>query len=92
MEQLERKAETERLAQIDEMQRLEREAAARQRAMITQVQSEVRSLLIDPGSAQFSNFTVFEETGVVCGLVNARNRFGGYDGDKQVVYTPEYGH
>lgn len=42
----------------------------------------VKSQLIDPGSAQFQNTFFVPATGAYCGHVNARNRYGGYTGDR----------
>ena len=44
----------------------------------------VRERLVDPRSAQFSE--VRTEDGVTCGLVNSKNRLGGYTGRKLFVY------
>jgi hypothetical protein len=54
-------------------------------------ESAVTKLLIDPGSAQFTDVEVIEKGGAlkaVCGEVNAKNRMGGYDGDKTFFYVP----
>ncbi len=45
------------------------------------VKTEVKSMLIDPSSAEFRSITVFEN-GNYCGEVNAKNRMGGYVGHK----------
>ena len=45
------------------------------------VKSEVKSLLIDPSSAEFKSITVFNN-GNYCGEVNSKNRLGGYAGYK----------
>ncbi len=44
----------------------------------------VRAVLADPESACFSRLFVSRQSGlpVVCGMVNAKNRFGGYVGDR----------
>ena len=44
------------------------------------VESKVRPLLIDPESAQFSEVT--NDRDASCGLVNSKNRLGGYTGAK----------
>lgn len=52
-------------------------------AEIAQVEQGVRDALKDPDSAKFSSLTgSVSETGTVaaCGLVNAKNSFGGYTG------------
>lgn len=41
----------------------------------------VKGLLNDPESARFSQLNSGKEKGDVCGLVNAKNRMGGYVGD-----------
>ncbi|MBX3490866.1 hypothetical protein [Parvibaculum sp.] len=47
----------------------------------------VQSTLRDPASAQFSSVRVSYTSGapVVCGLVNAKNAFGGYTGNRRFV-------
>ena len=45
------------------------------------IKSEVKSLLIDPSSAEFKSITVFKD-GNYCGEVNSKNRMGGYAGYK----------
>lgn len=45
------------------------------------VKSEVKSLLIDPSSAEFRSITIFNN-GNYCGEVNSKNRMGGYAGFK----------
>lgn len=45
------------------------------------VKSEVKSILIDPSSAEFKSITVFKN-GNYCGEVNSKNRMGGYAGYK----------
>ena len=55
---------------------------------IYEAKEAVRSILIDSGSAKFSD--VYEDkAGHVCGLVNAKNRMGGYTGDSPFFYTDE---
>lgn len=46
----------------------------------------VKAALIDPESAQFDDVTAGKEAGIVCGLVNAKNRMGGYIG-RMPFYT-----
>lgn len=43
------------------------------------VEDDVRNRLIDPNSAQFSELVT--ENGITCGLVNSKNRVGGYTGN-----------
>lgn len=45
------------------------------------VKSEIKSVLIDPSSAEFRSITVFKN-GNYCGEVNSKNRMGGYVGYK----------
>ncbi|MBX3564842.1 MAG: hypothetical protein KF730_09725 [Sphingomonas sp.] len=44
----------------------------------------VRGQLVDPNSAQFSEVTT--KNGVTCGLVNSKNRLGGYTGRKMFIF------
>ena len=46
----------------------------------------VRNILNDPNSAIFSNMSAGAEKGSVCGLVNAKNRMGGYVGATPFFY------
>ena len=46
----------------------------------------VRNILNDPNSAIFSNMAAGAEKGSVCGLVNAKNRMGGYVGATPFFY------
>jgi hypothetical protein len=57
----------------------------------------VRGYLVDPDSAQFSE--VVTQNGVTCGLVNSKNRMGGYTGrqifivkDGQVLFGRDDGY
>jgi hypothetical protein len=45
----------------------------------------LRSGLFDPESAQFQDVKHFSTTGATCGLVNAKNRMGGYVGFTRFV-------
>lgn len=47
---------------------------------------EVRSLLNDPDSAKFSALSNGVKKGDVCGVVNAKNRMGGYVGNTPFYY------
>lgn len=53
-------------------------------AKIAAIQKEVADKLNDPESARFRNLQA-TEAGIVCGYVNAKNRFGGYVGFKPFV-------
>jgi len=52
----------------------------------------VKELLIDPSSAQFKRFSFLDKKhhlypeNYICGLVNAKNRFGGYVGFTPFAY------
>lgn len=52
---------------------------------------EVRRLLNDPESARFSQLTPGKQSGDTCGLVNARNRMGGYVGDTPFFFEKSSG-
>ena len=43
------------------------------------VEDDVRNRLVDPNSAQFSELSTENE--ITCGLVNSKNRMGGYTGN-----------
>lgn len=45
----------------------------------------VRAMLNDPESGQFTDLRVLEN-GTVCGFVNAKNGFGGYNGKDQFYH------
>jgi hypothetical protein len=48
----------------------------------------VRDTLSDPASAQFEDVaTSAANPDVVCGLVNSKNRMGGYAGNKRFIVT-----
>lgn len=49
----------------------------------------VASLLNDPQSAQFSDFSNGAKEGDFCGYVNAKNRFGAYVGKTPFAYRAE---
>lgn len=53
----------------------------------TDYKTPVRELLKDGGSAQFSDVTRYSN-GSVCGMVNAKNSFGGYVGSRRFVVAP----
>jgi len=56
---------------------------AKQQA-ITEAERIVRASLVDPGSAQFQDVKA-TAGGTVCGMVNAKNRMGGYNGFKPFI-------
>lgn len=60
---------------------------------IDKAKQSVTAILIDPSSAQFDGIRVIDhEFGrFVCGLVNARNRMGGYTGRKPFVHKVDAG-
>ena len=49
------------------------------------MKQKMESLLIDPASAEYRDVTVYT-SGYVCGLVNAKNRMGGYTGSQRFMY------
>lgn len=51
---------------------------------VAQAQAAVRAKLRDPASAQFGYIRA-GKPGVMCGRVNSKNGFGGYDGGQQFV-------
>lgn len=57
-----------------------------QSPLITQAQASVRSILKDPGSAIFIRSDVFQNGRIVCGLVNAKNSYGGYTGERTFLW------
>jgi hypothetical protein len=54
------------------------------------IEKAIKEKLIDPESARFK-FPEIATTDVYCGLVNSKNRMGGYTGDAvfQVLVTPQ---
>lgn len=69
-------------------QRQSRVAAnnVRNERLISEAKSKVRNSLRDPSSADFGNVFVSEKDGLVtCGLVNARNGFGGPSGEQPFI-------
>jgi hypothetical protein len=65
-------------------------AATANDALIERAKKDVLRKLLDPASARFSDLNAKEKDGrgIVCGTVNAKNRFGGYDGAKPFLYDP----
>lgn len=49
------------------------------------VKKHVLNALVDPDSAKFNDVNYFPKTGAGCGLVNAKNRMGGYRGFTEFV-------
>lgn len=64
------------------------------------VEDKVKANLIDPSSAQFKSVVFYDSTKGACGLVNSKNKLGGYVGFKRFVITqnddvmfdPEFDH
>lgn len=54
-------------------------------ACTNEVETAVKAKLNDPDSAQFSEIST--KDGVTCGLVNAKNKFGGYVGRRAFIYA-----
>lgn len=53
------------------------------------VMRQVRAALVDPESARFQDVRAFSETKAGCGVVNAKNRMGGYIGNTRFVALPD---
>lgn len=53
--------------------------------LLAHARSSVLAKLKDPASAQFDGLQVNPRIGSVCGMVNARNSFGGYTGMKRFI-------
>lgn len=51
-----------------------------------EAKTAVKSLLNDPDSAQFSELKRGKSKGDICGVVNAKNRMGGYVGNTPFMY------
>ena len=56
-------------------------------AVIADAKDGVRAALKDPGSAEFSELYRCGDSRVVTGEVNAKNSFGGYNGNTHFVYA-----
>jgi hypothetical protein len=56
---------------------------------IVAAQMAVEAQLRDPKSAEWGTIVVREKDGItsVCGMVNAKNGFGGYAGERPFVYS-----
>jgi hypothetical protein len=46
----------------------------------------VKSMLNDPDSAEFRDLRVSTDKSIVCGSVNAKNKFGGYVGFRRFYF------
>jgi hypothetical protein len=59
-------------------------------AALAKARAAVAAKLNDPDSAKYVDEKVIQQNGreIVCGRVNARNRFGGYDGPKPFLFDP----
>jgi hypothetical protein len=57
-----------------------------------EAQEAVKKLLNDPESARFSEVKAGKQQGDVCGMVNAKNRMGGYVGDTPFFYEKSSGY
>lgn len=70
-----------------EQEALTRAVAAQDEAAIPDAVAVVKAGLKDPGSAQFSELRVVgaEMQQRVCGLVNAKNSYGGYTGNQRFL-------
>lgn len=65
-------------------------ALAQSSAEITAARTAVRGILKDPQSARFSDGQdKFMKPGAICGLVNAKNGYGGYTGDQVYLYIQQ---
>lgn len=63
-------------------------AANRPSNPISSAKIAVLAVLKDPSSAQFRNIYISKKTDdVVCGEVNAKNSYGGYNGFKTFIVT-----
>lgn len=49
----------------------------------------VRNALSDPDSARFRGVVYNSKTGGTCGMVNSKNRMGGYVGDTEFLVTDD---
>lgn len=56
---------------------------------IYKAQNLVKKSLFDPESARFSEVKYVRKTAAVCGLVNGKNKDGGYVGEKDFYVTKE---
>lgn len=56
---------------------------------VEKIKSVIKDMLLDGESAQFSDVKYYKSTNYGCGLVNAKNRMGGYVGKKKFVVALE---
>lgn len=49
------------------------------------MKKQVVGYLVDPESARFRSIYLSPKDGVICGVVNAKNRMGGYTGDTRFM-------
>jgi hypothetical protein len=68
-----------------EAQKAERIERARLLPVAQAAIDGVKASLVDPNSAMFSDVTILNGS-ILCGKVNAKNRMGGYNGNKSFVY------
>src|SRR5690606_21122700 len=68
-----------------------RTQAEQDQLWMMQVEDNVRAVLKDGDSAEFSGLFVYRYQGapIVCGRVNAKNSFGGYGGYQRFIYAGE---
>ncbi|RYG98651.1 MAG: hypothetical protein EON58_06475 [Alphaproteobacteria bacterium] len=59
--------------------------AARNESIVSEAQARVRQVLREPGSAIFGPTYFSQKGNVVCGVVNARNGFGGMSGNQRFI-------
>ena len=52
---------------------------------IYSIEKNVKKNLIDPESARFTNITFHRDTGAGCGVVNSKNKMGGYAGETEFI-------
>ena len=63
------------------------EREVKERWAVKEGERAVRSFMKDPESAIFKGTRV-AENGMLCGMVNAKNEFGGYTGFQTFIYVP----
>ena len=56
---------------------------------VWRVEQDVKRHLYDPDSAKFSAVTFNRAKSAGCGVVNAKNRMGGYTGDTHFILFPD---
>lgn len=82
----ERKAEEDKL-ELERVRNEQEHTTLIKLRMISAAKNKIKALLKDPSSAEFGKMAVVKkgEIMVVCGLVNARNSFGGYIGEQPFI-------